>query len=173
MLAYCLFCQTQRCQIIAALLELREGVLRAFSPQIVKRQRKKGVNLEKHYDLLPGYVFLFAQEPLNLPGVCRGINGIIRRIGNADHGWQLTDGDLDFALNLQKRDGLVGQITLFKEGDKVTLSDPLFNGCEGRITQIDQRKQRARGDYKFAGMACFTWIACDLIDKIHTPGEAV
>ena len=39
--AYCLFCLTQRCRAIAKLMEIR-GVDRAFSPQIIRKQRKKG-----------------------------------------------------------------------------------------------------------------------------------
>ena len=61
MYVYCMFCETQRCKVIAKLMEIR-GAMRSFSPQIVRRQRKKGQNLEKQFDLLPGYVFVFSEE---------------------------------------------------------------------------------------------------------------
>ena len=41
---YCLFCQTQKAAGIASILEKR-GIMRAFSPQIIKRQRVRGENL--------------------------------------------------------------------------------------------------------------------------------
>ena len=41
MYVYCMFCETQRCKVIAKLMEIR-GAMRSFSPQIVRRQRKKG-----------------------------------------------------------------------------------------------------------------------------------
>lgn len=165
MYAYCLFCETQRCKLIASMLEMRDPALRAFSPQIVKRQRKQGKNLDVRFDLLPGYVFVFAGEKLIDFSILHGISGIVRRIGNAEDGFALTGGDLDFAMNLYEKNGLVGQVTLFKNGETVELSDPLFNGCQGKITQIDYRKQRARVDYQFAGMGCFTWVAFDMIVK--------
>ena len=81
MYAYCLFCETQRCKPIAYLLE-RYGIAdRAFSPQIIKRRRVKGKNVDCPYDLLPGYVFLFSETPLEDFSPFRGITGIIRRIG--------------------------------------------------------------------------------------------
>ncbi len=165
MYAYCLFCETQRCKPIAYLLE-RYGIAdRAFSPQIIKRRRVKGKNVDCPYDLLPGYVFLFSETPLEDFSPFRGITGIIRRIGDPEEKWALSAGDLDFAQSLLRKDGTVGQITVFKVGDEVRLDDPLFNGCAGKITRIDYRKQRARVDYHFAGMDCFTWIAVDMIGK--------
>ena len=56
-------------------------------------------------------------------------------------------------------------MTVFKVGDEVRLDDPLFNGCAGKITQIDFRKQRARVDYHFSGLDCFTWIAVEMIGQ--------
>ena len=152
MYAYCLFCETQRCRTVAYLLEHRGVADRAFSPQIIKRARVKGKNVDRPYDLLPGYVFLFSETPLKDFTPFRGITGIVR-----------SDGDFDFARSLLRKDGTVGQLTVFKVGDEVRLDDPLFNGCAGKITRIDYRKQRARVDYHFAGMDCFTWIAVDMI----------
>lgn len=163
MYAYCLFCETQRCRTVAYLLE-RYGVAdRAFSPQIIKRARVKGKNIDRPYDLLPGYVFLFSETPLEDFTPLYGIMGILRRIGDPENRWALSDGDLDFAQRLLRKDGTVGQLTVFKVGDEVRLDDPLFNGVAGRITRIDYRKQRARVDYRFAGMNCFTWIAVEMI----------
>ncbi len=171
MIAYCLFCRTNRCGAIAAQLELRGEVTRAFSPQIIRRQRKQGVNEEKSYDLLPGYVFVFTREALSDFRAFSGIDGVVRRIGDAEDGWRLVGGDYDFAMNLLQKDGRVGQITLFQEGDTVRLTDPLFNGCSGTVERIDHRKQRAKVVYRFAGMDCFTWIACEMIKKAEDKTE--
>ena len=79
MYTYCLFCRTQRCQRIAQLLEIREnGVQRAFSPKILSRQRKQGLNIDRERDLLPGYVFLFSDERLIDYETFAGIDGVIR-----------------------------------------------------------------------------------------------
>ena len=159
---YCLFCRTQRCKIIARLLEIR-GVSRAFSPQIVRRQRKEGVNEEVLFDLLPGYVFVYNETPLTEGSWYWGIDGVIRRIGRAQDLYQLVAGDLDFAQRLYEKDGLVGAMKAVHEGDAVRLEDPLFAGCEGKIVKIDYRKQRAKVEFVFNNNACSTWIACDCV----------
>lgn len=165
MYTYCLFCETRKCREIAYELERRGVAERAFSPQIIKRQRVKGKNIDALYDLLPGYVFLFSETPLPDFKPFQGIAGILRRIGDAESQWVLTGEDEQFARNLLRKDGTVGQMTAFRAGDEIRLDDPLFNGCDGKITQIDYRKQRARVDYRFAGMDCFTWIAVDMIGQ--------
>ena len=90
---------------------------------------------------------------------------------NCDVFIALTGSDEEFAQNLLRKDGTVGQVTVFKVGDEVRLDDPLFNGCAGKITRIDFRKQRARVDYHFAGMDCFTWIAIEMIGRQESRQE--
>lgn len=160
---YCLFCRTQRCRIIAELLEIR-GIKRAFSPQILRKHRKQGKNLDRTYDLLPGYVFFFHDEPIESYQLFeKAVDGIIRRVGRADEDYELWGPDRDFALRLYEKNGMVGAMKVLKVGDTVTLEDPLFAGCEGKITRIDYRKERARVDFVFNNTACYTWIACEAV----------
>lgn len=162
MYTYCLFCQTQRCKTIAQLLEIK-GVDRAFSPQIIRRFRKKGVNVDLECDLLPGYVFLYHEEAITDPRFFYGIDGIIRQVGSVEETWQLKGSDLEFATRLLEKNGRVGTQRVFLEGETVILTDPLFLGCQGHVTKLDIRKQRARVDFVFNGTDCHTWIAfeCD------------
>ena len=136
MYAYCMFCLTQRCKVIAKLMEIR-GAFRSFSPQIVRKQRKKGVNKEVLFDLLPGYVFVFSEERMLDYALFFGMDGVIRRVGKQENGYELAGSDLDFAMKLFEKDGLVGSMKACRIGDEVTLEEPLFNGCQGRIRQSD------------------------------------
>jgi len=166
---YCLFCQTQRCKVIAQLLQVM-GIEEAFSPQIIRRQRKKGANVEVSYDLLPGYVFFYTEEEILDPRFFYGIDGIIRRVGRSDEGWQLQGADREFSLQLLERHGRVGTQRVFQEGEQVVLTDPLFLGCQGRVTRVDYRKMRARVDFVFNEMDCHTWIAIEDVDpSTETP----
>ena len=170
MYVYCLFCVTQRCKVIARLMEVR-GAERAFSPQIVRRQRKKGENREVQYDLLPGYVFIYSAERKTDYTEFYGMDGVIRRVGRRETGYELEGPDLDFAMKLYEKDGLVGSMKTCRIGDEVTLEDPLFNGCQGRITRIDYRKERARVDFVFDKMDCHTWISLDGVKNLQKPEE--
>ena len=161
---YCLFCRTQRCSRIAQLMEIR-GVDKAFSPKILSRQRKEGKNLDRERDLLPGYVFLFSEERIIDYEIFSGIDGVIRRVGRTETGYELEGADREFALGLLEKEGRVGALNMVKIGETVRLEDTLFDGSEGVITKIDYRKERARVDFRFDGNACHTWVAIDGIRK--------
>ena len=164
MYVYCLFCRTQRCARIARLLELR-GVERAFSPRILSKQRVEGRNIPRERDLLPGYVFLFHNECLAEWDIFSGIEGVIRRVGRTENGYELEGADREFALALLEKDGMIGAMKLAAVGEKVRLEDGLFEGSEGVVTKIDYRKERARVDFTFEGNACHTWVAVENVKQ--------
>ena len=162
--AYCLFCRTQRCARIARLMEIR-GVERAFSPKILSKYRKEGRNMDRERDLLPGYVFLFSEERIIDYAMFAGIDGVIRRVGRTETGYELEGPDREFAFGLLEKDGKVGALKMVAVGETVRLEDTLFDGSEGVITKIDYRKERARVDFRFEGNACHTWVAIDGLRK--------
>ena len=166
MYVYCLFCRTQRCARIARLMEIR-GVERAFSPRILSRQRRAGENIPMEHDLLPGYVFLFSGERLADFSAFAGIEGIIRRVGKTENGYELDGPDREFALRLLEKDGQVGALKMVKIGETVRLEDPLFEGSEGVVTKIDYRKERARVDFRFEGNDCHVWIAVEGVKPVQ------
>ena len=168
--AYCLFCLTQRCKVIAKLMEIR-GAERAFSPQIIRKQRKQGENVKKQFDLLPGYVFIYNEERLTDYRFFFGIDGVIRRVGRTETGYELAGADLDFAMKLLEKDGTVGGMKACKVGDEVKLEDPLFSGCEGRVTEIDYRKERAKVEFVFDKNSCSTWVALDEVKHLRKAEE--
>ena len=170
MYAYCLFCLTQRCGVIARLMEIR-GVRRAFSPQIIRKQRKKGENIERRFDLLPGYVFVYSDERLTDYRLFNGIDGVIRRVGRHDGGYELEGSDLDFAMKLLEKDGLVGAMKFCRVGDEVSLEDPLFSGCQGRVAEIDYRKERAKVAFVFDKNTCSTWVSLEDVRPLHHTEE--
>lgn len=170
MYAYCLFCVPQRCKVIAKLMEVR-GVDRAFAPQIIRKQRKQGVNVKHQYDLLPGYVFLFSEERLTDYRLFCGMDGVLRRVGKTEDGYELAGPDFDFAMRLLEKDGLVGGMTACRLGDEVTLEDPLFNGCEGKVVSIDYRKERAQVAFVFDHAQREIWVSLDEVKHLKNPGE--
>ncbi len=155
---YCLFCQTQRAKRIAELLKNR-GWGQAFTPMIICRHRVQGKLLDKPYDLLPGYVFLFTEEPVMDFSDFRKINGVGHLLGRREEQFEITGSDREFALSLLKVNGLVNPMTLVHEGGKVKLLNPLFEYSHGVITEIEYKKQRAKVEFLFAEERWITWVA--------------
>ena len=153
-------------------MEIR-GVDRAFSPQVIGKQRIKGVNHEVRHDLLPGYVFLFHHEKLTDYRLFSDIDGVIRRVGRKEDGYEMEGPDLDFAMKLLKKDGLVGRMRIRRVGDGVALEDPLFSQCRGRVTKVDFRKERAKVEFVFDRNGFFSWVSLDDLKNMPKPeGEA-
>ncbi len=173
MYAYCMFCLTQRCKVIAQLMEIR-GAYRAFSPQIIRKQRKQGENVKKQFDLLPGYVFVYSEERMTDYREFFGMDGVIRRVGRTETGYELAGPDYDFAMRLLEKDGVVGGMKACRLGDEVTLEDPLFSGCEGKVVAVDYRKERAKVAFVFDNAKREIWVSLDEVKHLTAPeGELV
>ena len=162
--AYCLFCQTQKARVVAMALETR-GIHRAFTPQIIQRRRVRGELRDLQFNMLPGYVFVYDESTPDFKQVLSGITGLVRRLGEPEAWFRLHGSDMDFAMRLYEKDGFIGEMTLFREGDEVHVEDELFKGCNGVVTRVDYKKQRARVEFDFAGSRCAAWVAFEMIDK--------
>ena len=158
---YCLFCETTKCKKVAALLE-KNCVDRAFSPQIIRRQRKNGKIVDMMFDLLPDYVFAYSNRVVKEVSQLK-VDGVIRLLGFPNDDYCLQEKDQSFALGLLERNGLIDVLNVLKIGDTVTLSDEVFSGGEGQVIQIDYRKQRAKISFSFSEMCFSTWVACNII----------
>ena len=155
MYAYCLFCETQKCKTIASIIEHKYGI-RSISPEIIQRKWTKGVCEEKRHDWLPGYVFLYSEEPINDP---IRVPGIIRRLGDGE----LQNEDQAFAHMLYDHNGVMGTIHLVEEGQYCTVQDPLWQKMEGKVIKIDRGRKRCCVEFIFDNTRRTVWLGYDLI----------
>lgn len=163
MYCYCVFCVTAKCDAIAAILRERLGCV-AYAPKIVQRRWVRGQCFEEIRALLPGYVFLYTESPIERFWEVRGIEGVMRFLGRPDEGRLLQGDDLRFAEMLRAHDGVIGILKTYREGDRVKLAKSLLNGFEGEIIRIDRRKGRAQVEYAFDGSTYRMWVGFDMIE---------
>ncbi len=155
MYAYCFFCETQRCKMIAELIRKNYGYI-CFAPQIVQRKWVKGIPMEETHEWLPGYVFVYAYEKIN-PRFA--IEGILRCLGNEElHGW-----DREFAEMLYHRNGVIGSVPLVQEGERCLLADPYWKGMHGTIIRLDRERKRCCIEYVFDEITRKIWVGYDII----------
>ena len=160
---YCLFCETRRCQTIASQLQGKVVDI-AFSPKVLKRQRKNGKNIDVLFDLLPGYVFAFSSRMLKSTDSLL-VDGVIRVLGSSEDGYCLSGADKDFAKGLLSRGGKIDVMKVIRIGETVSLDNELFSEHKGKIIDIDYRKQRAKIEFSFMNTTCYSWVACDIINS--------
>lgn len=162
--AYCLFCETQKCAAIAAIIERTYG-FRCIFPQIIQRKWTKGVCEEKRHAWLPGYIFLYPEESpeTSVLGSLR-IPGIIRLLGNGE----LQGEDLAFAEMLKGHDGTLGAIQLIEAGQRCTIADPLWQKSEGKVIKVDRGRKRCCVEFTFDAVRRTIWLGYDLVNPIKT-----
>lgn len=164
MYAYCLFCDTVKCEAVVELIE-RKYDYRAVSPKIVQRKWVKGTAYEEVKTLLPGYVFVYAEGEIEFPRAAFRLDNVIRVLGDADANFALVGDDLKFARMLYDCGGTIGILKAYQEGERVRLVEGALGGIEGEIIRLDRHKGRAQIQYQFAGAAYKTWVGYDLIEN--------
>lgn len=157
--AYCLFCETQKCATIAQIIERTRGI-RCIFPQVIQRKWVKGNAQEVRHSLLPGYIFLYPEAPLEK---MIWIPGVIRTLGNRE----LLDEDLAFATMLEEQNGVIGTIRLAQVGNRCTVADPLWEKMEGKVTKIDRGRKRCCIEFSFDGVGRTVWLGYDIIQPIQ------
>lgn len=157
--AYCLFCETQKCTIIARMIE-QSWNISCISPKIVQRKWVKGKMQEVQHSMLPGYIFLYSKEPLKKQ---IRIPGIIRILGNGE----LRDADLTFAEMLKEHNGVIGTVFLTERENYCNVNDPLWLSLEGKVIKVDRGRKRCCVEYVFDDIRRSVWLGYELIQVGH------
>ncbi len=155
MYAYCLFCETQKCEKIAYIIQNVYGI-RCISPRIVQRKWVKGQCLEESHQWLPGYIFLYSDEPMVLSFP---VDGIIRWLGRSE----LKGQDYTFAETLYKQNGVMGTVRLIEVGDRCRIADPIWQNMSGTIIKVDRNRKRCCITFEFDKAKRNVWVGYELI----------
>lgn len=161
---YCLHCQTQKNRQISEMLKKIAGV-DTIRPQITQRRWIKGRQELVLHEYLPGYLFIYSEEPLDSFYEINRINGVFRILGLKENGYELTGSDLAFAQMLHNMDGVIGIMRAYQEGEIVKLDNSLFGGFEGRIVRLDRRKGRAQIEFDFDESTQRVWVGYEMIER--------
>ena len=155
MYAYCLFCETQKCEIIAHIIQSVYGI-RCISPRIMQRKWVKGQCLEESHRWLPGYIFLYSEEPM-VPYF--PVAGIIRWLENSE----LKGRDYDFAEMLYRQNGVMGTVRVAEVGDRCKIADPVWENMSGTIVKVDRSRKRCCISFEFDNILRNVWVGYELI----------
>ena len=154
--AYCLFCETQRCKFIAEYISQNLHYT-CFSPCIAQRKWIKGVSKEVVHQWLPGYIFLYSDNKINIHF---SLKGIIRCLGNGE----LTGQDLVFAEMIYRKQGIIGSVRLIKEGNRCTICDPAWDDLSGQVIKVDNERRRCCIEFVFDGITRTVWVGYEYAD---------
>jgi len=162
--SYCLFCNTNKCEQIAALLPQKVACT-AFSPKIVQRKWVKGKCHEEMRTYLPGYVFFFTEEVLTDMRGLFSLDGVLRLLGRREEGYRLRGDDERFARMILESDGVIGILKVYQAGERIRLTDSVFSGVTGEILRVDRRKGRAQIKVRFDEKEFLIWAGYELLES--------
>ena len=162
MKAYCLFCETAKCEAVARIIAQKLGC-RAIYPKQIQHTWSKGKMVDIEHDLLPGYVFLYLEsEGLDI-GLIQSIQGVIKCLSAEDRKYELTGRDESFAMMLLNRDGVIGKTQVYQEGQMIRVCKGAFEGLETKILKVNHQKGRMLIEIPFANIPLKTWVEYEIV----------
>jgi hypothetical protein len=131
--------------------------------------------MDREMPLLPGYVFLYDNESVDVISCCdsnsdcdcndsNNINSKISCVGNQirandmykmlqyDQGVkELFGDDMQYASWIYNNGGYIKSSRIFECGDEIKVTDGPLQQCMGRIVRLDKHKRRAIVEFDFDG----------------------
>lgn len=169
MYTYCLFCRTLRCTSIRRFLEASTPHT-YLQPRIVQRKWVKGEEQEALHDFLPGYLFVYTEEPIRDFEIFFRVGGVIRVLGYRGEDGLLMEHELDgedrrFALALKQHGGLIDHVKVYRVGDRLTPARGLLADLTGTIVRVDRQRRRLEMEYSFDNTVRRVWVGYDVIEE--------
>ena len=163
MFTCCLFCETAKCDYVAT-AAMQAFDCKAISPKQIQHTWDKGQYVDRERDLLPGYVFLYSEEPIRLPqDIRRNLDRIIRSLRTTDYEYRLQGADEQFAMMLYRKNGVVGKTEVTEENGRFTICDETFRDVPVEILKVDRRDERMKISMSVAGRKVQTWVQYNII----------
>ena len=163
--AYCLFCETEKCEFVAhAVKQVFE--CEAISPKQIQHTWDKGQYIDREHNLLPGYVFVYSEEEdLNPPEIRRRLDRIIRCLRDTGLDYRLHGADEDFALMLLRKGGVIGRTEVTETDGHLTVTDETFEGIPVEILKVDRRNSRMKIEMLVANNKVQTWVEYEIVGQ--------
>ena len=161
MFTYCLFCETAKCRFVAHEVMSMLGCL-AISPRQIQHTWQNGKMTDRPRDLLPGYLFLYSDEPMDI-SPCRYIPGVLRCLKTSEHDYMLTGNDETFAMMILQMNGVIGKTPVYETDQRIRLTEGAFSGLEAVVRKVDHRAHRMQIEIPFARMLVKTWVEYEIV----------
>ena len=118
---------------------------------------------DRIHDLLPGYVFLYFEDPVTFPWQLRKVDRIIRCLRDTNLDYELHGSDQEFAEMLYKKDGVIGRTEVTETNGRFTIADETFRNLHAEILKVDRRNKRMKIEILFANNKVQTWVEYEII----------
>ena len=164
--AYCLFCQTEKCDIIRRIVD-DVYACHAIYPKQMQHIWQKGQLRAFPRALFPGYVFIYFDEKEDHEWdlvELRKFPGVIRMLSDRNGHYVLSGKDELLAMMLLERGGTLGRTQVTLENQKLYIRDGSLAGLEATILKVVRRKSIMKIQISFAGQPLTTWLEYEIVE---------
>ena len=120
--------------------------------------------IDREHDLLPGYVFLYSEEPIDQPqDVRRSLDRVIRGLRGTDLDYRLHGGDEQFAEMILSKDGIIGKTQVTETDGRFDIADEAFKAVHTEIQKVDRRNKRMKIEMQISSHKVQTWVEYEII----------
>ena len=137
---------------------------RAISPKQIQHTWSKDAVVNREHDLLPGYVFLYFEEPVPFPQELKKVDRIIHCLRDTDQTYELQGDDEQFALMLLEKNGVIGKTKVKETNGRLEITDETFQTTKAQILKVDHRNHRMKIEILFATNKVQTWVEYEIIE---------
>ena len=64
-----------------------------------------------------------------------------------------------------RQGGVQGPVSLAREGDRCTLSDPAWEHMSGTVVKVDRGRKRCCVEFSFDGVKRAIWVGYEMVEK--------
>ena len=156
--AYCLFCRCGAEKALAQLIELTQPEITAKAAFRDKHRRCKGVSTTERSPFMQGYVFLYADSPIERDTLRKFMNAYRLLDYYEGDTAELHGGDLEFAKWIYENDGIIGISTVRTEkGATKVLSGPMLRLADS-VVRFDKHTRNALVRISFLDRTAELWL---------------
>ncbi len=169
----CLMVETGREEVVRRLLEIRH-LGHGLFPQRVRIRKFRGVWHRDHARLLPGYVFVYADEEIPVRHYF-ALEHVLRvlRYDREPDGY-LHGNDLEFARTFSELDGKLDILNAVDEEGFIHVTDTLLQTLGGEVVKVDRGKRLVKIRVDLMGQTKILYMNYQLVDgegRPLTPAE--
>lgn len=158
---YCLYCEAGKSGYVAVALKAKTGC-QAIIPKQVQHTWDKGKMVNRIHNLLPGYLFLYSEEPLEISN-CQRTQGVVRCLRDGEGAYELQGKDEEFALFLLEKKGIIGKTQVTEKDGILEIGPKSFGGANVMITKVDRRNTWMQIEIRFLRQIIRTWIEYEIV----------
>lgn len=160
---YCISCYSGNEEKVAEKIRRIADDVTAIVPVYEREEKKNGAWSRHCYALLPGYLFIYTDNPLKMSALF-GISQLTGILRYDDDSCELKGNDLEFAQWVWRYHGTIGLSRVVMEGDRIKVIDGPLKDYEGVIKKVNKHRRSAMVEIKVGKHSKDVWMSFQWFD---------